>query len=151
MKEDGSTNTARLNSTQLQESQVFSVDSLRTTRVMVAGRPLLLSVAETPAQIQQGLSGVEELSTDGLLFILPTASRPRFWMKDMLFNLDFLWIDTDTVVDITLDLPAPSPMATPNEIAVVQPKQTVTHVIELPAGVVEMLGFQVGDRVENMK
>ena len=59
-----------------------------------------------------GLSGRPNIGSDGLLFILP-AGKHRFWMKDMQFNLDMVWIDQNQVVGIS-KMPKPLSADTPD-------------------------------------
>ena len=63
-----------------------------------------MDVALTPAARARGLSGRESLaSMTGMLFVFETGRASAFWMKDMLFSLDFVWIGEDcTVVDTTV-------------------------------------------------
>lgn len=56
---------------------------------------ILASLAQTPAARQQGLSGVKGLpEKTGMLFKFETAGIYGFWMKDMNFPLDMVWIDS---------------------------------------------------------
>lgn len=58
--------------------------------------PLRVSVADTDGARRQGLSGVKELSADeGMLFIFEKTGDYIFWMKDMNFPIDIMWIDED--------------------------------------------------------
>ena len=65
----------------------------------------------TPEQRAKGLSGRDYLAdTSGMLFVFESGRTTSFWMKDMRFPLDFVWIgDQCTVVDTHSDVPAPSP------------------------------------------
>lgn len=56
--------------------------------------PLTVSVADSPSERALGLSGVKSLpEREGKLFIFDIEGRYGFWMKDMLFPIDILWID----------------------------------------------------------
>ena len=57
---------------------------------------ILADIAETPAARAQGLSGKEKIGEDeGMLFVFPKAGRYGFWMKDMRFPIDIVWIGED--------------------------------------------------------
>lgn len=58
--------------------------------------PLRVSVAETEAARRQGLSGVSSIEEDeGMLFIFEKEGDYLFWMKDMNFPIDIIWINDD--------------------------------------------------------
>lgn len=107
----------------------------RFQHIEIQGETLSVVVSETPAQIQRGLSYRQALGADGMLFVLPAAARPTFWMYEMQFPLDFLWIQDGVIVDLHSNVLPPT--ATGGEVLTIQPRTTVTHVLELPAGWVE--------------
>ena len=103
-------------------------------------------VAMTPERRGRGLSGRTSLPEDaGMLFVFEQEQRPAFWMRDMLFSLDFIWISADgRVVDLTLDVPPPAPAS---RLPTYQPAEPVLYMLEVNAGVVQRFGVQVGDAV----
>ena len=123
----------------------------QTTILQLGDVKLSVELAQTPDQITKGLSGREQLPQEGLLFVLPQRVQPAFWMKEMKFGLDFVWIDGDSVVDITHDVPAPSPETPLNELILYRPKQPVTHVLEIGVGSAREKGIQIGDKVTYLK
>ena len=55
-----------------------------------------------------GLSGRSSLAeNEGMLFIFDTPAVYEFWMKDMNFPLDFIWINNGLVVDLSEHIPPP--------------------------------------------
>lgn len=95
---------------------------------------------------QKGLGGRTSLgATDGMLFIFDQPDRYAFWMKGMLFPLDFIWIDQGQVKDITPDVPAPTLGQT--SLPVYQPEHDVTAVLEVNAGFAAANHVSVGDLV----
>ena len=55
--------------------------------------------ARTQEDRAQGLSGRESLAADaGMLFVFEAERRPGFWMREMQFPLDFIWISAEGVV-----------------------------------------------------
>lgn len=111
---------------------------------------LTVEIARSPAALSQGLSGREQLGSDGLLFILNQSSRPTFWMKDMRFDLDFVWLDQGRVVGLTTNISAPPPSTADYELELYHPPSPVDAVLELMAGDVERLGIGVGDKVNRL-
>lgn len=62
-------------------------------------KEILVEIAKTPTSTAQGLSNRSSMMSingqeiDGLLFIFPKKETRRFWMKEMLFNLDICWFN----------------------------------------------------------
>lgn len=60
-----------------------------------------IEVADTDSKRAQGLSGRKTLCENcGMLFVFDKPGHYGFWMKDMNFPLDFIFINNDNVVDI---------------------------------------------------
>jgi uncharacterized membrane protein (UPF0127 family) len=115
--------------------------------VRVGGLTIQAEVARTVEERAQGLSGRDSLPRDaGMLFVLDEEGRPGFWMKDMRFPLDFIWISRDRhVVDLTENVPDPETAGT--TVSGIQPDQPALYVLEVNAGVVQEYGVQAGDAV----
>ena len=79
-----------------------------------------------------------------MLFIFADKQVRQFWMKDMHFPLDMIWIDGDTIVDISENVPPPGAGEEP---VIVYPKAPVDKVLEVNAGEVEKYGLKSGQRV----
>src|SRR5690242_15708811 len=63
--------------------------------IEIGGQQIYVKKADTPAKQQQGLSGTASLPLDqGMLFIFPKDGTYAFWMKDMNYSLDIIWIDS---------------------------------------------------------
>lgn len=97
-------------------------------------------IADTPASRQQGLSGKDSLPPNtGMLFIFDTPGTYGFWMKEMKFDLDLVWInDKMVVIGISKGVKASS------YPAVFYPPQPVKYVLEVPAGFADGQGLKVG-------
>lgn len=108
-----------------------------------------VELAVTAEQQAQGLSGRAELAAgSGMLFVWDQESRRTFWMPDMNFPLDLVWISGDcAVVDITRDAPPQAPGQSRAEL----PRYTVEgvqYVLEINAGESALHSVNPGDRVE---
>lgn len=114
---------------------------LRTIRL--AGQELRVSVVGTPEERAKGLSGRTGLALgEGMLFVFDTEAKYRFWMKDMLFSIDILWLSGDgKVVYLRENV---SPATYPEVFA---PNAPARYVLELPAGFVKDNNVVVGDIV----
>lgn len=108
-----------------------------------------VELAVTSEQQAQGLSGRAELAAgSGMLFVWDQESRRSFWMPDMNFPLDLVWINGDcAVVDITRDAPPQAPGQSRDEL----PRYTVEgvqYVLEINAGESALHSVNPGDQVE---
>jgi uncharacterized membrane protein (UPF0127 family) len=114
----------------------------------IHGKVLKLKVADSKESREQGLSGVEDFSNfDGMLFVFQTESTQVFWMKDMLLDLDIIWIDKNKkIVGIEKNVSIDSyNSSNPNDSQLFTSPSPVMHVLELPAGSSETIGVSVGD------
>lgn len=54
-----------------------------------------VTVANTEKTRLLGLSGRQEMASDeGMLFVFDSEAVHCFWMKDMLFSIDIIWLDS---------------------------------------------------------
>lgn len=108
----------------------------------------LVEIADTPATRTQGLSGREKLpENSGMLFFFDEPGDYGFWMKDMKFPIDIVWIRGNTIAGLTENV-APEPGKNIFALTVHSPPALVDNVLELRAGAVGKYGFMVGDKVE---
>lgn len=128
-------------------SQLRRLPDRSRIQITVGDRELEVEVVHTAVSITQGLSGRSEIGSDGMLFAMPASQRHTFWMKDMQFDLDMVWIDDGEVVDITRDVPKPSPGQQLQDLSVYSPSHPANAVLELPAGRADGLGIEVGSAV----
>jgi len=106
-------------------------------------------LAITPEQLTQGLSGRDPLpSLHGMLFVFDHEEQFKFWMKEMKFPLDLIWIDNKTVVDITKNAPIPVPG---QNLPLYSPKKAVNRVLEVTAGTADQYNIKEGDSVNYLK
>lgn len=107
-----------------------------------------VELAQTEAQRVLGLSGRKTLgANNGMLFTFPTSDYPAFWMKNMNFPLDIIFINNDTIVTIKNNIqPAPKGALNQN-IPTVTSTAPANKVLELNAGTAKKNGFKVGDKV----
>ena len=98
--------------------------SVKKAKVKINDKIITAEVVESIADQARGLSNRESLGEDeGMLFVYNKKNRPTFWMKDMLFPIDIIWIADDKIVDISENLPVPDG----DNIDRVQPKDEINY------------------------
>ena len=104
---------------------------------------VVLEVVNTPEKLSRGLSGRKELAQNsGMLFVFESAERHGFWMKEMNFPIDIIWIDeAGKIVDIKNNV---SPTTYPKSF---YPQAPAFYVLEVNAGFTLVHGVKIGDRV----
>jgi uncharacterized membrane protein (UPF0127 family) len=108
-----------------------------------------VELATTMTEQARGLSYRTSLGAQsGMLFIFPSAGTQSFWMKDMNFPLDMIWVASDgTVAGFAQDVPAPAPGEALWELQTYQSPSDTSQVLEVNAGTVAKYGIKVGDKV----
>lgn len=103
---------------------------------------LTVELAQTPKDWEKGLSNRASLDQiDGMLFVFPYAHIPVFWMKDMNFPLDMIWVSDSIIVDITPDVP----LSPTDKLPTYSPQSPVNKVLEVPAGWSAANNIKIGD------
>ena len=106
---------------------------------------LELEIADDFNERKQGLSNRETLCKDcGMLFIFPDKQVRNFWMKDMNFPLDIIWINDDKIEGINENL-LPEGEVPGKTYSSILP---VNYVLEINAGLANEYGLEAGDRIE---
>lgn len=111
---------------------------------LIAGNTeLKVELAESQGQRGQGLGDRKSLpENQGMLFIFDKPDIYPFWMRDMKFPLDIIWLDPDyKVVHIASDV---KPDTYPQAFQSTQPAQ---YVLEINAGVAEKNNVTTGSRI----
>ncbi len=120
------------------------VSAYPTAEVTIGIHRVQVEVADTPDRMRRGLSGRSRLGEGrGMVFPYARAEHHGFWMYDMHFDIDIIWIRGDRIVDVISRAPHDSP----GELPVYRPAEPADLVLEVPAGTAERLGWKIGDRV----
>ncbi len=129
---------------------VFLAAGCNRQVLTIGSQSVTIEIAQTPEQKEKGLSGRDSLAANaGMLFVFSEPRQQPFWMKDMKFDLDFIWIKDNQVVEITPNVPA-KPGASDSELPVYRPQMPVDSMLEVNAGWAEAHKIKVGDRVDGI-
>ena len=111
--------------------------------IFPSGKVIYAELALTPQQHAKGLMGREELPEDrGMLFVFTYPEVQTFWMKNMKFSIDIIWLDQNgTVLGIENEVPPCRQEPCPVYIS----PAPVKYVLEVKAGLCKKEGLRVGD------
>jgi len=129
-----------------------STDIKPIKQVLVNEQKVQVRLASSQSELAKGLSGVSELADNqGMLFIFPTKDYYRFWMKDMLIPLDIIWLDNNTIVDLSDNVPPPANLAEQEDLPKYSTAEKADYVLEVNADFIENNQVMVGDTVEYIR
>lgn len=132
---------------------------LRGAEVTVGAKTFRVEVASTTLEKSRGLSGRDSLDeSNGMFFIFDTPSNYGFWMKDMKFPIDIIWIKGspsqvlpgktwEGKVAGVSENAAPEPGKPFWSMKIYYPPEPVDRALEVNAGDVKRYGIKAGDQV----
>jgi uncharacterized protein len=112
--------------------------------IELAGQIVRVSIADSAEERMQGLSGRAGLAPDeGMLFVFEKEGKYSFWMKDMRFSIDIVWIsNSGEIVDMhEFVVPESYPTTTFTS------REPARYVLELPAGWAKTYNAKIGEYV----
>ncbi len=129
--------------------QVF--DDYQLAEMIVGEKNITVEVVISKQATKKGLMGRQKLNHDGMLFIYPQGRIPIFWMKNMLFDIDIIWINQGKVVQIDQSVTKPSPGSNDRALRRYTPDQEADMVLEVNSGKSKEWSISVGDSVHLIK
>lgn len=107
----------------------------------INGEMIKLERVETGDKLQKGLGGRKKLCKNcGMLFIFDEAEKHSFWMKDMRFHIDIVWLFDGEIVYVAQDV-------SNDYNGIIKPDVPSNAVIEFNAGFLEKNNLNLGDRI----
>lgn len=120
----------------------FSAYSHPRAFISLKGETFEALVADTVARKEEGLSGFSGLANhQAMFFPYDTLAVLPFWMKDMLFSIDIVWLDSNMSVVHMEEGVSPDSYPT-----LFSPGVLSQYVIEFSAGTIDRIGLSVGDQ-----
>ena len=101
-----------------------------------------IEIVDEPKTRQKGLSDYQELKhNEGMLFVFDKPGEYCFWMKDMDFAIDIIWLDDSRqVVDYKENI---TPDSYPESFC---PDSLSKYVLEVNSGDIQKLEINLGDK-----
>ena len=114
--------------------------------VKLAGQVIKVELATTISEHEQGLSSRQKLDeTEGMLFVFEQAGHHPFWMKDMKFPIDIIWLNENMkVVYIQKDA---QPVSYPETFT---PSENAQYVLEVVSGFADKNNLKIGDEAKSI-
>jgi len=114
--------------------------------VEIGGQDVKVDLALTGAEQEQGLSGRASLASNtGMLFVFDYSDKYQFWMQDMNFPIDMIWVTDNMKIDyIENDA---TPESYPATFGPGVNNGPAKYVLEVPAGFAKQNNLKVGDSV----
>jgi len=117
-----------------------------TKEIQINNTSLKVEIADTIEEAKKGLSGRQSLCNScGMLFEYPNYQIMNYWMNDMNFPLDIIWIRDNTIVGINENI---SVLDEKGNINKVKSPLEVNRVLEVNSGYITQNRLKIGDIVE---
>lgn len=124
----------------------FYYNPQKFVAITINDRTFQAVLADEPQEWQRGLSGQSKQFM--MLFVFPDKQSRSFWMKDMRYPIDIVWLADGRVVGVTKDL---SNVLPANDVRLPSylPPQPVNMILEIPVDLRQNLGLNIeaGDTI----
>lgn len=109
--------------------------------IEIRGERFFVEIANNDKKRTRGLGGREDLCDNcGMLFEFPQKGKYGFWMNDMNFPLDLIWILDNKIVHIEKNI-------SQDDERTFLPSIEVGKVLEINAGKSDNFNLQIGDEI----
>ncbi len=121
--------------------------TLTRNEIKIGNAVFEVEVAKTIIETTRGLSFRKTLDERaGMLFIFSTPRIQSFWMKDMNFPIDIIWIGGNKVLGAAENA-APQPGTPQWSLRIYSSPEGTDRALEVNAGMVARYGIKAGDAV----
>ena len=117
------------------------------SKVILNGKTFSVEVVSTKPALERGLSGHKPLlDNQGMLFVFQKPDNYGFWMKNMFFPIDIIWIGADwKVVHMEKSVSAST------YPKIFFPNSPAQYVLEVNSGISDAINLKVGDTAKFVK
>ncbi len=127
-----------------------SCGSYQQGLVAINSKTINVDISDTECKRVLGLSGRATLADGtGMIFIFDVPGYYPFWMQDMNFSLDMVWISADfQIVGIAKNVnPSTFNAQNPQQSQTFGGQYLAQYVLELPAGFSDKNNLEVGNKI----
>ncbi len=132
----------------ISQVDINNLGSKYKEEIKINENKFLVEKAEGREKTSLGLSGIKSMCNEcGMLFIFEEESNYAFWMKDMNYDLDIIFIDNNKkIVNIFSNVKKEGyNKVEPNKSEKIRNTEKAKYVLELNAGVTESKNIKAGD------
>ncbi len=124
-------------------SIIFGFIYLKNHKIVQIGdQKFFVELVRTPEKQAQGLGSRTKIrENEGMIFEFEKSAKHPFWMKDMEFDLDILWIKEGKIVYIAKNVSHES-------LEIINPQITADKVLEINSGLSDKYNLKIGDSVK---
>lgn len=125
----------------------FSFNPFKKSTVSINNKTFSVQLAKSEKEKMTGLSGRSSLDQNsGMLFIFTKKDQYAFWMRNMKFPIDIIFIDDDKVVDVIQNASVPT---TKNValLPIYKSNFPANYILEINAGLAQKNQIKTGDKV----
>jgi uncharacterized membrane protein (UPF0127 family) len=117
----------------------------QTPRAEINGYTFSLYLAKTSQEQEVGLAKFNKINKNqGMLFIFSKPDYYSFWMKNMKFPIDIIFIDKNVIVDIFQNVPFPK---NNNNLPIYTTHKKADSVLEINSGLSKEYKIKTGDKI----
>lgn len=119
-----------------------------STIITVASSTIYAQVANTEHKRSMGLSFTEKLDDNaGMLFVFDDVGQKHFWMRDMYFDIDIIWLDENKQVIGFFERVSKNTYnpKNPELSKIYHSPENTRFVLEVNSGTIEKLKIKTGD------
>lgn len=115
------------------------------TKVIINNKTFNVYVAKSEIEKQIGLSSKNKISPNqGMLFLFDKPDYYSFWMKEMKFSIDIIYIENNKVITVISDVKPPTDS---KSLLIYKPKKKSDMVIEINAGLAKKYNIREGTSI----
>lgn len=124
----------------------LSYQNKKTPLATINNHTFNLEIAKSEKDQEIGLSKYKNISSNfGMLFLFEKEGYYSFWMKNMKFPIDIIFIKNGKIVKIFSDVPFPK--SSNSYLPIYKPDELSDTVLEINAGLSKEYNFQKNDTV----
>ncbi len=125
----------------------FGKQNNKYPTIIIENKTFLLDVAKSAQEQEIGLAKYNKLPQNmAMLFPFSNYGYYSFWMKNMKFPIDIIYIKNNKIVDIFTNVP--NPKSENEKLKIYISKSKANYVLEINANLSKKYNFKIGSSVK---
>ena len=119
----------------------------KNPNVTINQKTFYVDIAKSDSEHEKGLSIYNKIPVNrGMIFLFNKPDYYSFWMKNMKFSIDIIYIRDDKIVDIFQNVSLPK--SSYENLPIIKPEEKADMVLEINSGLSNKYNFKKGDSVK---